>query len=79
MGFCNSHKVSHFSTFFINAKAEIFVAESRLVIRKMCTPTPPENGQGMCTNFVQLHVLCRGSLFNKYMNTLPESSAHIYS
>ncbi|KAL0827698.1 hypothetical protein Bca101_051376 [Brassica carinata] len=28
-GFCNSHQVSHFSTFFIDARAEISVAESR--------------------------------------------------
>ncbi|XLS98413.1 hypothetical protein HN51_041148 [Arachis hypogaea] len=27
--FCNSHQVSHFATFFINARAEISVAESR--------------------------------------------------
>lgn len=30
-GFCNSHQVSHFATFFIDARAEISVAESRLV------------------------------------------------
>src|SRR6185369_7392651 len=29
-GFCNSHKVSHFATFFIDARAEISVAESRV-------------------------------------------------
>ena len=29
-GFCNSHQVSHFATFFIDARAEISVAESRL-------------------------------------------------
>lgn len=28
-GFCNSHQVSHFTTFFIDARAEISVAESR--------------------------------------------------
>lgn len=28
-GFCNSHQVSHFATFFIDARAEISVAESR--------------------------------------------------
>ncbi|CAG7862881.1 unnamed protein product [Brassica rapa] len=28
MGFCNSHQVSHFATFFIDARAEISVAES---------------------------------------------------
>ena len=31
-GFCNSHQVSHFATFFIDARAEISVAESRLDI-----------------------------------------------
>ncbi|KAK8557827.1 hypothetical protein V6N12_010051 [Hibiscus sabdariffa] len=30
-GFCNSHQVSHFATFFIDAGAEISVAESRFV------------------------------------------------
>ena len=29
-GFCNSHQVSHFATFFIDARAEISVAESRI-------------------------------------------------
>ena len=29
-GFCNSHQVSHFATFFIDARAEISVAESRM-------------------------------------------------
>ena len=29
-GSCNSHQVSHFATFFIDARAEISVAESRL-------------------------------------------------
>ena len=28
-GSCNSHHVSHFATFFIDARAEISVAESR--------------------------------------------------
>jgi hypothetical protein len=27
-GFCNSHQVSHFATFFIDARAKISVAES---------------------------------------------------
>ncbi|KAK7296414.1 hypothetical protein VNO77_50263 [Canavalia gladiata] len=30
-GFCNSHQVSHFATFFIDARAEISVAESHFV------------------------------------------------
>lgn len=29
-GFCNSHHVSHFATFFIDARAEISVAESHM-------------------------------------------------
>ncbi|KAG2243553.1 hypothetical protein Bca52824_094606 [Brassica carinata] len=29
-GFCNSHQVSHFATFFIDARAEISAAESLL-------------------------------------------------
>lgn len=33
-GFCNSHQVSHFATFFIDAGAEISVAESRSVIQE---------------------------------------------
>ncbi|KAJ4699825.1 putative Transmembrane protein [Melia azedarach] len=32
-GFCNSHQVSHFATFFIDARAEISVAESRFGFR----------------------------------------------
>jgi hypothetical protein len=31
-GFCNSHHVSHFATFFIDARAEISVAESHSII-----------------------------------------------
>ncbi|KAG6384049.1 hypothetical protein SASPL_156157 [Salvia splendens] len=34
MGFCNSHQVSHFATFFIDARAEISIAESRYDICK---------------------------------------------
>ena len=33
-GFCNSHQVSHFATFFIDARAEISVAESRYWLQK---------------------------------------------
>ncbi|PHT24588.1 hypothetical protein CQW23_35709 [Capsicum baccatum] len=33
-GFCNSHQVSHFATFFIDARAEISVAESRYHLQK---------------------------------------------
>lgn len=41
-GFCNSHQVSHFATFFIDARAEISVAESRtgfLSVRRV-PPSP---------------------------------------
>ncbi len=45
-GFCNSHQVSHFATFFIDARAEISVAESRLVYAYKIAPPParPETG-----------------------------------
>ncbi|PHT25868.1 hypothetical protein CQW23_34512 [Capsicum baccatum] len=33
-GFCNSHQVSHFARFFIDARAEISIAESRLHLQK---------------------------------------------
>ncbi|KAK7295906.1 hypothetical protein VNO77_45590 [Canavalia gladiata] len=36
-GFCNSHQVSHFATFFIDARAEISVAESHF---GTCFTTP---------------------------------------
>ena len=34
-GFCNSHQVSHFATFFIDARAEISVAESHVVLNRL--------------------------------------------
>ncbi|THG04347.1 hypothetical protein TEA_014970 [Camellia sinensis var. sinensis] len=37
MGFCNSHQVSHFATFFIDARADISVAESHLVFSRDAT------------------------------------------
>jgi hypothetical protein len=49
-GFCNSHQVSHFATFFIDARAEISVAESRTVQgcrRGRRPPRPrPRDGSG---------------------------------
>lgn len=33
-GFCNSHQVSHFATFFIDARTKISVAESHLISSK---------------------------------------------
>lgn len=41
-GFCNSHQVSHFAAFFIDARAEISVAESRLV-RSCIGPLSPSS------------------------------------
>ena len=35
-GFCNSHQVSHLATFFIDARAEISVAESRSIRTQIC-------------------------------------------
>lgn len=40
-GFCNSHQVSHFATFFIDARAEISVAESRFDIEEALRRPPP--------------------------------------
>jgi hypothetical protein len=37
-GFCNSHQVSHFATFFIDARAEISVAESRYGFERSTHP-----------------------------------------
>ncbi|KAK7375390.1 hypothetical protein VNO78_35786 [Psophocarpus tetragonolobus] len=37
-GFCNSHQVSHFATFFIDARAEISVAESHFASCVVTTP-----------------------------------------
>ena len=44
-GFCNSHQVSHFATFFIDARAEISVAESRYDIGETSVP-PPHTANG---------------------------------
>ncbi|KAK7395854.1 hypothetical protein VNO78_16425 [Psophocarpus tetragonolobus] len=38
-GFCNSHQVLHFATFFIDARAEISVAESHFASCVVTTPT----------------------------------------
>ena len=34
-GFCNSHQVSHFATFFIDARAKISVAESHVYLHSI--------------------------------------------
>jgi hypothetical protein len=43
-GFCNSHQVSHFATFFIDARAEISVAESRLYFYRRTRVRRPRTG-----------------------------------
>ena len=43
-GFCNSHHVSHFATFFIDARAEISVAESHIFFHRPRQPAQPSNG-----------------------------------
>ena len=46
-GFCNSHQVSHFATFFIDARAEISVAESRLMFyTTWCRAPTRRTGKG---------------------------------
>lgn len=56
-GFCNSHQVSHFATFFIDARAEISVAESRLDILKTTkpparAPSPGRRGNALSFKFL---------------------------
>ena len=64
-GFCNSHQVSHFATFFIDARAEISVAESRFDILEM-TLRPCGSANGHMEEDISLsfpwRVLRRGSL-----------------
>lgn len=45
-GFCNSHQVSHFATFFIDARAEISVAESRFDYDRRRDSPPAHRGRG---------------------------------
>lgn len=45
-GFCNSHQVSHFATFFIDARAEISVAESRFDFQETYLPPPALTANG---------------------------------
>ena len=57
-GFCNSHQVSHFATFFIDARAEISVAESRLDIHTeddeppARSPSPGRRGNALSFKFL---------------------------
>ncbi|KAH7663389.1 hypothetical protein IHE45_14G051000 [Dioscorea alata] len=45
-GFCNSHQVSHFATFFIDARAEISVAESRATHVSFLSSAPARGARG---------------------------------
>ena len=69
-GFCNSHQVSHFATFFIDARAEISVAESRFVYSRRSRSVPaahaPRTGwrRGTCSfQFRFLGAIRAGGLF----------------
>lgn len=60
-GFCNSHHVSHFATFFIDARAEISVAESHIFLFRASTAdATPERGIAVClSKYVFLGVILR--------------------
>ncbi|KAL2248740.1 UNVERIFIED_CONTAM: hypothetical protein Sindi_2347700 [Sesamum indicum] len=61
-GFCNSHQVSHFATFFIDARAEISVAESRFDIRETSPPpVHPADGPPCGGRFVRFSLAPRTS------------------
>ena len=46
-GFCNSHQVSQFATFFIDARAEISVAESRFCFFRCLLPSRALRGRSV--------------------------------
>ena len=60
-GFCNSHQVSHFATFFIDARAEISVAESRFVYSRqsysISAARVPRTGRRQGTCIFSFHFL----------------------
>ena len=59
-GFCNSHHVSHFATFFIDARAEISVAESHIFFcLALATDGALERLAGASTFIVFLGVIPR--------------------
>ncbi|OIV96076.1 hypothetical protein TanjilG_27180 [Lupinus angustifolius] len=49
-GFCNSHQVSHFATFFIDARAKISIAESRSPIETLLRLLLPLNDKVQWTS-----------------------------
>lgn len=67
-GFCNSHQVSHFATFFIDARAEISVAESRFgYISRDAPRAGTVSGPPGARSFVRVpwRVRRRGLLFRR--------------
>ena len=70
-GFCNSHQVSHFATFFIDARAGISVAESRLCFRM--TPLPANEQRTYNSVLISLAHSAPGGLFRRPVNT-PEGT-----
>ena len=71
-GFCNSHQVSHFATFFIDARAEISVAESRLDILKTTNHPRSLRLRGRRVGRTFIHVPWRNS---RRCSVRPERSA----
>ncbi|PHT25982.1 Protein TAR1 [Capsicum baccatum] len=63
-GFCISHQVSHFTTFFIDAKAEISVAESRFRLQK-------KHRGRRSRNKVSVGELAKGSLWKPAQQNNP--------
>lgn len=55
-GFCNSHQVSHFATFFIDARAEISVAESRFRFERSTGSPRALRGRGAGGRAVSLSI-----------------------
>ena len=54
-GFCNSHHVSHFATFFIDARAEISVAESHSIKSKNYGATGTKSRPPACLVILGAH------------------------
>ena len=53
-GFCNSHQVSHFATFFIDARAEISVAESHFAYASHNTGAAPGGARVLSVSLARL-------------------------
>ena len=67
-GFCNSHQVSHFATFFIDARAEISVAESHFSFSMDCAVALTVSGAATARSFrfvILDAIRAGGSLFSR--------------